>query len=159
MILGPWACRSESESADELRRNGSASGFVGLEPALGVSRQNLRNKVSRWLGNQHWRRWQNVGNTPTTSSCIDIRPCHVTRGQAFILQQDTIQGCYRTTHPAQTPSPFEVDGRTAHCAGSVQLRMNPLRTFSVGIKPWPHLGSILEPENIKNINQGGHLGR
>jgi ribonuclease HI len=51
-----------NEMADRLMRNGSASEFVGPELALGVSQQELRNKISRWLGNQHRRRWQNLGS-------------------------------------------------------------------------------------------------
>jgi hypothetical protein len=52
-----------NETTDGLTRNGSASGFVGPEPALGVSRQDLRNKISHWLGNQYRRCWQNLGNS------------------------------------------------------------------------------------------------
>jgi ribonuclease HI len=36
-----------NEMANGLARNGSTSGFVGLEPALGVFWQDLRNKISR----------------------------------------------------------------------------------------------------------------
>jgi hypothetical protein len=44
----PWHAEVRgNETANELMRNGSASGFVGSEPALGVSRQDLRNKISR----------------------------------------------------------------------------------------------------------------
>jgi ribonuclease HI len=46
-----------NENANGLARCGSASRFVGPEPALGVSRQDLRNKISLWLVNQHWRQW------------------------------------------------------------------------------------------------------
>jgi hypothetical protein len=50
-----------NETADRLARNDSATGFVGPEPALRVSKQDLRNKIGRWLGNQHQRRWQDLG--------------------------------------------------------------------------------------------------
>jgi ribonuclease HI len=52
-----------NKTADQLVRNSCASGFVWLELALGLSTQDLRNKISCWLRNQHWRRWQNLGNT------------------------------------------------------------------------------------------------
>jgi hypothetical protein len=52
-----------NETADELTRCGSALGFIGLQPALVVSRQDLRQKINHWLGNQHWRQWQNLANT------------------------------------------------------------------------------------------------
>jgi hypothetical protein len=48
-----------NETADELARRGSSSGFMGPEPALGVSRQVLRNKFSHWLGNHN----RGVGRT------------------------------------------------------------------------------------------------
>jgi ribonuclease HI len=50
-----------NETADRLARNGLASGFVGPEPALGVSKRDLSNKIGRWLVNQHLRRWQDLG--------------------------------------------------------------------------------------------------
>jgi hypothetical protein len=68
-----------NETADELVRNGSACGFVGLELALVVSRQDLRNKISRWLGNQHRRRWQNLGNTQRQAQEIISGPCQGTK--------------------------------------------------------------------------------
>jgi hypothetical protein len=46
-----------NETADKLVIFGYFLEFMGPEPDLGVSRQDLRNKFSRWLGNQHWRCW------------------------------------------------------------------------------------------------------
>jgi ribonuclease HI len=42
-----------NEIADELAREGSVHQFVGPDPALGVSRQNIRNKIKCWFANQH----------------------------------------------------------------------------------------------------------
>jgi ribonuclease HI len=42
-----------NEIVNGLARCGSASRSVGPELALGVCRQDLRNKISRWLVNQH----------------------------------------------------------------------------------------------------------
>jgi hypothetical protein len=69
----------ENETADKLARCGSAVGFIGPEPALGVSRQDLRNKISRWLGNQHWRHWQNLGNTQRQVRELISGPCRGTK--------------------------------------------------------------------------------
>jgi ribonuclease HI len=52
-----------NETADGLVRNGSASDFVGLEPALGISRQDFRSRINRWLENQHQRLWWNLGGS------------------------------------------------------------------------------------------------
>jgi hypothetical protein len=38
-----------NETADRLVRSSSASGFVGPEPALGVSKRDLSSKIGRWL--------------------------------------------------------------------------------------------------------------
>ena len=40
------------EIADQLARDGSALKFIGPEPALGVSRQDMRGWIRRWLVNQ-----------------------------------------------------------------------------------------------------------
>jgi len=48
--------------ADELARDGSALKFVGPEPALGVSRQDIR-RIRHWLVNHHWIWWRGLGNT------------------------------------------------------------------------------------------------
>jgi len=46
-----------NEIADELARGGSAQRFVGPEPVLGVSRQNIRRKMKRWIENKHLALW------------------------------------------------------------------------------------------------------
>jgi hypothetical protein len=57
-FLGPWACRSErKQNPDRLPRDGSAQRFVGPEPFLGVSRQNIRRKMKRWMDKQHLALW------------------------------------------------------------------------------------------------------
>jgi len=42
-----------NEIADKLARDGSVQRFVGPEPFLGVSRQNIRREMERWMENQH----------------------------------------------------------------------------------------------------------
>ena len=39
-----------NEIANKLARSVSAQRFVGLEPFLGVSRQDIRRKLNRWMG-------------------------------------------------------------------------------------------------------------
>jgi len=51
-----------NEIADELARGGSGLGFLGPEPALGVSRRDIQCKLSRWLGKEHWARWGSLSN-------------------------------------------------------------------------------------------------
>jgi hypothetical protein len=46
--------------ADKLTRDETALQFVGPEPALGVSRQDIRRRIRRWLVNQHWGWWRGL---------------------------------------------------------------------------------------------------
>ena len=45
------------EIADEPPRSGSVVEFFGPEVALGVSRQDIRRRIKRWLVDQHWVWW------------------------------------------------------------------------------------------------------
>jgi len=44
-------------NTDRLARDGSVQKFVGPEPFLGASRQNIRRKIKRWMENQHLVLW------------------------------------------------------------------------------------------------------
>ena len=52
-----------NEIADKLTRNGSAQRFVGPEPFLGVSRQNIRRKIKSWMEKQHLVLWRGPCST------------------------------------------------------------------------------------------------
>ena len=43
-----------NEIADKLARGGSTKKFIGPEPSLGDPRQNINNKITRWVDNQHF---------------------------------------------------------------------------------------------------------
>jgi len=49
-----------NEIADKLARDSSVLEFVGPEPALGVSRQDIRRRIRRWLVNQHRIWWRGL---------------------------------------------------------------------------------------------------
>jgi hypothetical protein len=52
-----------NEIADKLARGGSAQRFVGPEPVLGVSRQNIKRKMKRWIENKHLALWRGPCST------------------------------------------------------------------------------------------------
>jgi hypothetical protein len=47
-----------NEIADKLARDVFVQRFVGPEPSLGVSRQNIRRKIKRWTVNHHLVLWR-----------------------------------------------------------------------------------------------------
>ena len=64
-----------NEIADELAMGSSVLGFLGPEAALGVSRQDIRRRISRWLVNQHWVRWRGLGDTQRQARELISGPC------------------------------------------------------------------------------------
>jgi ribonuclease HI len=52
-----------NEIADRLARSGSGQWFIGPEPFLGVSRQNIRKRMKRWMKNQHLAFWRGPCST------------------------------------------------------------------------------------------------
>jgi hypothetical protein len=70
-VPGHTGVRS-NEIADGIPRCGSASKFLGHEPALGVSRQDLRNRINRWLANRHWGAVVNSWYYPKKGSRINL---------------------------------------------------------------------------------------
>jgi ribonuclease HI len=70
-----------NEIANGLARCGSASRFVGPESVLGVSRQDLKNRINRWLVNQHWWWWQSLGNTQRQAQELTLGSCLCTKAR------------------------------------------------------------------------------
>ena len=52
-----------NEIADRLARSGSGQRFIGPEPSLGLSRQNIGKKMKRWMPNQHLALWRGPSST------------------------------------------------------------------------------------------------
>jgi len=52
-----------NEIADKLARSGSGQWFIGPEPFLGVSRQNIGRKMKRWMQRQHLALWRSPCGT------------------------------------------------------------------------------------------------
>jgi hypothetical protein len=58
-----------------VARGGSDLKFVGPESALGVSRQDIRRSIRRWLVDQHWARWRGLGDTQRQARELILGPC------------------------------------------------------------------------------------
>jgi len=68
-----------NEIADGLARGGFALRFLGPEPAMGVSRCDIKKRLSRWLINQQWASWHDLGNTLRQARELITGPCPGTR--------------------------------------------------------------------------------
>jgi hypothetical protein len=64
-----------NEIPNLFARDGPAVKFVGPEPVLGVSRQDIRRKIRRWLVNQHWIWWPDLDNTQRQTPELISGPC------------------------------------------------------------------------------------
>ena len=60
-VFGPWV--RGNEIADKFTREGSIQKFIGPGPSLGVSRQNVKNKIKRWVDNQNLVMWRGPCST------------------------------------------------------------------------------------------------
>jgi hypothetical protein len=68
-----------NEIANGLARGGSALRFLGPKLALGVSRCDIRKRLSCWLINQQWASWHDLGNTRRQAQELISGPCPGTR--------------------------------------------------------------------------------
>jgi len=71
----------ENEIADELVRSGSVQRFVGPEPFLGVSRQNIRRKMKCWMDKQHLALWRGPCSTQRQAKELMSGPNLATRAR------------------------------------------------------------------------------
>jgi hypothetical protein len=129
---------------------------------LGVSRQDLRKKISRWLGNQHCRRWQNLGKTQRQARELISGPClgtkirfssfnriHSRAVTGLLTGHNTLKRHLHWMGLIHSPLCGKCgaeDENSAHtlcrCEALASLRHAHLDCF------------FLEPENIKNVNLG-----
>jgi hypothetical protein len=129
---------------------------------LGVSRQDLRNKISRWLVNQHWWQWRSLGNTQRQARELISGPCLRAKARllSFNRMQSRVVTRLLTGHNTLRrhlylmgliESPLcrkcEAHDKTSvhivcQCEALASLRHEYLGCF------------FLDPENIKNVSLG-----
>jgi ribonuclease HI len=134
-----------NKTADGLTRNGSASGYVVPELALVVSRQYLRNKISRWSGNQHRRRWQNLGNAQWQTQELISGPSRGTKVRllsfkriqsrvvtGLLTRHNTLRRHFHLMRMTYSP-------QCRKCGAEDET----FSIISVGVRCWPHLGMCI----------------
>ena len=78
----------------EIARDDSILNFVGPEPALGDSRQDIQRRIRRWLVNQCWVCWWGLGDTQRQAQDLISGPCLGAKAR--------FQSCNRTQSTAVT---------------------------------------------------------
>jgi hypothetical protein len=79
-----------NEIADELTREGSVHHFVGMELALGLSRQSIKRKTQCWMEKQHVTLWWGLASTQRLDQELISGPCTAAR---------TTLLCFNRTQP------------------------------------------------------------
>ena len=145
-----------------LASGGSALRFLGPKPALGVSRCDIRKRLNRWLINQQWASWRDLGNTLRQTRELILGPCPGTRIKLLSFnrtQSRVITGLltgYNTLRRhlyllGLLDSPLykkcavkEETSTHIHCECEALASLRHM-----------HLGSFfLEPEDVKSISLG-----
>ena len=74
-----------NEIADSLARDGSVQWFIGPEPFLGVSRQNIRRMMERWMEKQHLALWRGPCSIQRQARELISGPNLATGAQLIVL--------------------------------------------------------------------------
>jgi hypothetical protein len=142
------------------QRTGSASGSVGPQPALGVSKRDLSSKIGRWLVNQHQRRWRDLGRSQRQARDLISGPNQGTRAKflSFSREQSRVVIGLLTGHNTlcrhlhlmglRDSSLCRKSGAEDETSAHILCRCEALASIRLA-----HLGSFfLEPEDIKRQN-------
>jgi hypothetical protein len=137
-------------------------GLWGWRRPWGVSKWDLSNKIGHWLGNQHQRRWQDLGKSQRQARHLISGPNWGTRVKflSFSREQPRVVTGLLTGHNTLrrhlhlmglTDSPLcRKCGVEDETSAHMLCRCEVLASIRHA-----HLGSFfLEPEDIKNQNLG-----
>jgi hypothetical protein len=151
-----------NEIADELARGGSVLEFLGPEPALGVSRRDIKKRLGHWLVNHHWARWRGLGETqrqarelisgPSLSAKAKFLTFNRTQSRAvtgLLTGHNTLRRHLHLLGLLDSPLCRRCRVKEESLA-HILCECEALASFRHA-----YLGSyFLEPENIKSINLG-----
>jgi hypothetical protein len=136
--------------------------FLGPEPALGVSRQEVQHRLNRWLANHHWVSWRSLSGTLRQSQELISGPDPGTTAKlmSFNRTQSRVEVSLLTGHNTLR--------RHLHLLGLVDSPLcrrcgaeeetSAYILCGCGVLAslrQAHLGSyFLEPEGVRNISFG-----
>ena len=108
-----------------LTSGGSAVKFVGPEPALRVSRHDIR-RIRLSLVNQHWVWWSQRQDPELISGpCLGAKAFNRTKSRVVT---GLLSGCNTLRRHLH-----QWGCQTVHCVGGAERRMKPQHTFCVNV--------------------------
>jgi len=145
----------------QLARDGSVLKFVGPEPALGVSRQDIRRRFRRSLVDQHWIWWLGLADTQRqareliSGPCLDAKPrfLSINRTQSravtgLLTGHNTLRRHLHILGLSDSP----LCGR---CGAEEETLVHILcECEALASLRHVYLGYFLEPKDIKSISLG-----
>jgi hypothetical protein len=150
--------------ADELARGGCALRFVGPEPALRVSRQDIRKRIRCWLVNHRWVWWWGLGNTQRKARELILGPCRGVKARflSFNRAQSRAISGLLTEHNTLSRHLYLIGLSDSPLCGRCGAEDDTLahtlhECEALASFRHVYLDSFLEPEDIKNYKTGGHL--
>jgi hypothetical protein len=145
-----------NEIADKLARDSSVQRFVGTEPFLGISRQNIRGKIKCSMNNQHLVLWRGPCSTQRQARELVSGPNLGTRARllSFNRTQSRVVIGLLTGHNTLRIHLYVMGCVITPLVGNVVLKRKSPSTFCEW-RPWLHLGSFfLDPEDIRKLSIG-----
>jgi len=92
-VLGLWTCwGTRKRYRRKLSRGSCVQMFVGAQPSFGVSRQNIKNKIKRWVINQHLPMWRGPGSTQKQARTLISDPSSTTKTRLLSLNRTQSRG-------------------------------------------------------------------
>ena len=151
-----------NEIANKLTRGGSTQRFIGPEPSLAVSRQNINNKINRWVDNQHLVMWCGPCSTQRQARELISGPSLATKAQllSFNRKQSRVIIGLLTRHNALRRRLF-VTGLSSNpicrkCGTEEETSLHVLcECETLASLRYTYLGSFfLNPEYVMNLSKG-----
>jgi hypothetical protein len=154
-----------NEIADGLARDGSGRGFLGPEPVLGVSRRDIQNRHGRWLNNQHCASWNGPSSTLRQAQELISGPSRSNRVKLLSLNktQSRVVTGFLTGHNTLRRHLFLLGLADSPVCRECGMKEETSAHVLCECEAWAslrhmHLGSFLEPGDIKSIGLGAICG-
>lgn len=123
---------SGNEIANELTREGSVHQFVGLQPTLGISKQNIRQRINSLLCDQHIHLWKSLTSTQRQAWELISDPNLTAKIRllSFNRMQSRVVTGLLTWHKTTLRRNFYLMGLIdSPCVGSVGQKKKPQHTL------------------------------